>query len=134
MPYANLLYHVIFATKHRQPLITAALEPLIHHTLRETLEARGALMVITGGVSDHVHLLLKLPMELSIQEVVREAKLASTRRARVFDSRFKWGRDFAVFSVNYSHYQGLVDYIRNQKRHHGELQTLRPEHEWEESA
>ena len=59
MSYTNLLYHIVYATKERPPLITNMLSPRLHEYLGGIVRGLGSIPIEINGVSDHVHLLVK---------------------------------------------------------------------------
>jgi putative transposase len=60
MSYTNLLYHIIYATKERAPLITNALRPRLHEYPGGTVRGLGGIAIEINGTNDHVHVLAKL--------------------------------------------------------------------------
>ena len=58
--FTNLLYHVLFSTKARGPLVTAEIESRLHEYLGGLVKARGGIPLAIHGMPDHVHLLVKL--------------------------------------------------------------------------
>ena len=59
MSYTNLLYHIVYATKERAPLITNVLRPRLHEYLGGIVKGLGSVPIEINGVSDHVHLLVR---------------------------------------------------------------------------
>ena len=71
MSYTNLLYHIVYATKERAPLITKTLRPRLHEYLGGTVRGLGGVALEVNGVVDHVHLLAKLSSEAFIPRRIR---------------------------------------------------------------
>ena len=57
MPYWRLVYHLVWATKERQPLIGEAEERAIRHSIMMTIGDLGLLARAIGLMPDHVHVL-----------------------------------------------------------------------------
>ena len=57
--YTKLLYHLVFSTTERRPLITKTLRPLLYDYLGGTVRGLDGVAIEIGGVADHVHLLLQ---------------------------------------------------------------------------
>ena len=55
--YTNLLYHIVFSTKGRRPLITSEYEPLLYDYIGGTVRGVGGISLELNGTADHVHLL-----------------------------------------------------------------------------
>ena len=71
--------------------------------------------------SDHVHALIDLPTNLSVEECIKLFKGASSHfinQNRLTQNNFNWGRGFGAFSVSESRVPNVVDYIKNQEVHH----------------
>jgi REP element-mobilizing transposase RayT len=84
----------------------------------ETLSAR---CLVVGGVHDHLHLLLDLPVTRSLQEVEEELRRASQRFLRdVLGSHlFLWsGGEGDYRSVSPLEQEAVVTYIRLQSEQH----------------
>jgi REP element-mobilizing transposase RayT len=99
----NLLYHLIFSTKNREPLIDAALLPRLHDYLGGIInEFRGGVIRI-GGVADHVHILAHLPSTMTVADAIRIIKSNSSgwvHRTFSQHAAFAWQSGYAAFSVS----------------------------------
>ena len=71
-----------------------------------------------GGTTDHVHLLLGLPADVSIAKAVNLLKSNSSRWRNECGSKFAWQRGCAAFSVSISNLASVTEYIQNQEQHH----------------
>jgi REP element-mobilizing transposase RayT len=58
MPYWQLFYHVVWATKRRTPLLTPEIAALTHDLLRQKALALEARVFAINGVEDHVHMVV----------------------------------------------------------------------------
>ncbi len=118
--YTNLLTHVIFSTKDREPLITAALhDDLLAYVGGIVREIGGALRAANAR-PDHVHLLCSLPPVVALSDALRVVKTNSSRwvhRSRHFRS-FDWRTGYGAFSVSQSLAPAVVRYIQEQEKHH----------------
>ena len=68
MSYTNLLYHVVYATKERAPLITLDLKPRLHEYLGGIVNGLNCVPIEINGMSEHVHLLVKIRPTISVAE------------------------------------------------------------------
>lgn len=71
-------YHLIFATKYREPTIAAEWRERLHEYLGGTILGLDGLPLGVGGVSDHVHLLVTLKSTHKLCDVLRELKKAAS--------------------------------------------------------
>ena len=82
MSHTNLLYHIVFATKERAPLITPALRPTLHEYLGGTVRSLRGTALEVGGVADHVHLLVVLPPTIAVSDFLSKLKANSSSWAK----------------------------------------------------
>jgi putative transposase len=69
--FANLLTHVIFSTKDRQPFLTPELRPdLLAYIGGIVRKLRGKVMAANAR-PDHVHCLVSLPPTLAVAQALR---------------------------------------------------------------
>jgi putative transposase len=119
--FTRLYFHIIFSTKHRQPLIDSELEERLHPYLGGIIRDMGGVAIRVGGVADHVHLLAQLPATLALADVVRDIKSNSSGWVHeTFSSRsdFAWQTGYGGFTVSKSKLPDLDLYIAGQKEHH----------------
>ena len=68
MSYTNLLYHIVYATKSRAPLITSDLKSRLHGYLGGIVGGLGGVPIEINGMSEHVHLLVRIrPIDLGVR-------------------------------------------------------------------
>jgi REP element-mobilizing transposase RayT len=72
--YTNLLYHLVFSTKDRRPLISPAHEVRLYDYIGGTIRSLGGICLELNGTEDHVHLLAKLRPTRAVSDVLRELK------------------------------------------------------------
>lgn len=119
--YTNLLYHIIFSTKDRRPLITPQYEVRLYDYLGGTIRKLGGISLELNGTRDHIHLLAKLRPDCALSDVLRDLKANATGwMNHVFPSvkNFSWQRGYAAFTVSQSHTETIRRYIARQKEHH----------------
>jgi len=117
----NLLYHVVFSTKHRSPLITDTLQPDLYAYIGGIIRGEGGYLLEVGGIADHVHLLARFPPTVAVAGMLKVAKAKSSgwvNSERPTGSRFGWQDGYAAFSVSASLIEVVRRYIRNQEAHH----------------
>ena len=119
--YTNLLYHIVFSTKDRRPLITSAYEAELHDYIGGTIRGLGGIALELNGTVDHVHLLCKLRPDRSLSDVLRDLKANATGWMHdVFPTLkdFSWQRGYGAFTVSQSNVEAVRRYIVRQKEHH----------------
>jgi putative transposase len=119
--FTNLIYHLIFSTKDRRPIITLDHQPRLYEYIGGTIRGLGGISLGIDGMEDHVHVLAKLRPDKALSEVLRELKAgASGWMHNVFPtlSDFSWQRGYAGFTVSQSNLQQVQRYLAGQKEHH----------------
>ena len=119
--YTNLLYHIVFSTKDRRPLITPEYEVRLYDYIGGTLRRAGGISLELNGTEDHIHLLAKLRPDRALSDVLRDLKANATGwMHEVFPSlkHFCWQRGYGAFTVSQSNVEEVRRYIARQKEHH----------------
>jgi len=116
--YVTSLFHLVFSTKERRQLIRADLQPRLWNYLAAIARNHGVHLIAVGGTENHVHILLMLPPDATLQDVVRTLKCNSTRLVREESRLFSWQEGYAAFSVSPSQVERVTRYIANQAEHH----------------
>jgi REP element-mobilizing transposase RayT len=118
---AFVLVHVIFSTKDRRPFLDPDLRPALHAYLATVARNSNCECYRTGGVADHVHLVIRLSRTTNIAELVEQLKTSSSKWLKTQSpglKNFAWQRGYAAFSVGPTDIGALVEYIAGQEDHH----------------
>lgn len=114
--------HLVWSTWDRAPLLTADLRRAVHRAIEAKSAELGATVVAIGGMEEHVHLLVKLPATLTIAQLAGQVKGASAHLVNHhfnLGGAFRWQGAYAAFSVGPGAVPRVVQYIANQREHHG---------------
>lgn len=126
--YVNLLYHIVFSTKDREPCITEARQPRLYEFIGGLVRKRGGVTYAINGMEDHVHLFARLRQDKTVADMVRDFKAYSSGwMHRVFPELqdFTWQNGYGAFTVSASQARRVTDYIERQKIHHQKLSFKR---------
>jgi putative transposase len=118
---SNILIHLIFSTKDRHPWLEPGIREKAHAFLAGAVRQCDCEAYRVGGVADHVHLALRLSRTISVAELVKEVKTASSKWMKTQDASlhtFAWQQGYGVFSVSMSQKEALLHYIDTQEEHH----------------
>ncbi len=119
--FANLLYHVVFSTKGRVPLISEKVREPLYEYMGGIIRGEGGILLEVGGMPDHVHLLAKFKTSIAVADMVGKIKGKSSKwRNDVGDpgEHFQWQEGYGAFSVSESLVKKVQNYIRTQEEHH----------------
>jgi len=99
-----------------KPAAAAASKFLTNYALE-----KGIYMKINYVNPEHVHTLIDLPTNRTIEEAIKLFKGSSSHwinENRLLRGRFGWGRGYGAFSVSHSEVDKVAAYIANQEEHH----------------
>ena len=117
----NLLYHIVFSTKDREPLIREGFRAeLEKYTAGIIRNERGILLGI-GGMPDHLHLITKFKPDRSVADMVRLIKANSSKWVNENHGergRFAWQSGYGAFFREPITAQALKAYVASQQEHH----------------
>jgi len=119
--YCNLLYHMVFSTKRRRPVIEPELERRLLPYLGGALRNEGGTALEVNATPDHVHILAALSQNKAVADVLRAIKANSSgwiHNTFPESSDFAWQAGYGAFSVSESQVEKVRGYIRRQKEHH----------------
>ena len=119
--YSRLLFHTIFGTKDRMPLILESFRERLYEYMAGLARNEFGRALAIGGTEDHVHGLLSLRTDVSIAEAMRKWKsLSSGWVGKTFALRspFHWQSGYAAFTVSHSLTARVSRYINSQAEHH----------------
>ena len=128
--YTRLLYHCIWSTKSRMPLIHPNIEQAIWRHLAGIAKQNHIHAIRIGGIEDHIHALLDLPTTMTISKAMKLLKGGSSswiNDEKTVPNRFNWQDGYGAFSVSPSNITTVTEYIANQREHHS-LQSFDDEY------
>jgi putative transposase len=122
--YSSCFIHYVFSTRHRQATITAELRPRLWSYMGGIARMNGMWPGAIGGTDDHAHMLIGLPVTLTIARGAQIIKGTSSRWIHETFPRmhhFAWQEGYGAFSVCRSLVRTTISYILNQESHHRTL-------------
>jgi REP element-mobilizing transposase RayT len=72
--YSKLNYHIIFSTKNRVPLIDKTFQDELYGYMGGILRGSGGVLLVAGGMPDHVHLLAGWGTSISVAKMLQLVK------------------------------------------------------------
>jgi putative transposase len=111
------MFHIVFGTKDRMALIRTEIQPRLWSYVSAIARNHGVHVLAIGGTSDHIHILLVLPADQKLADVVRTLKCNSSRWMRESDRQFGWQEGYGAFSVSPSQLPKVERYIARQAEH-----------------
>ena len=121
MTYWRLHYHLIWSTFERQPLLIGEREKVFYGVLYNKAKELGIKIHAAGNVDDHAHIVCSIPPRLSVAEVVRQLKGASSfaiNQRKDGGESFQWQAGYGALSISERNLEQVMAYAANQKEHH----------------
>jgi putative transposase len=103
------------------PLIKPEWEQELFGYIRGKAIALGCIPHAINGMADHIHVVISIPPALSVAKVIGQLKGASSHYINtvyVEDKGFAWQAGYGIFSVSERGLNRVIEYVRNQKKHH----------------
>lgn len=116
--YSANFVHCIFSTKDRRDLIPSEVQEQLWAYLLGIANNLRLKTLAIGGTSNHIHVLVGLPTNMSVAETVQKLKANSSRWLGEHGIDFQWQEGYGVFSVSPSMLNTVQAYIRHQEEHH----------------
>lgn len=113
--------HIVFSTKHRQPLITGEIELELFSYIGGICNQLGCPTISVGGYKDHVHILCLLSKKITMMKLMEEVKGHSSKWIKTKGPEYQnffWQNGYGSFSVNSRDVDRVAQYIRSQREHH----------------
>lgn len=124
-----LYVHFVWATWDRLPLITPQLERRLLRYIEGVARKLGCTVLAINAVPDHVHVLLSMPSTVTIADLAKNMKGASSRFVNEElhpSAQFKWQGSYGAFTVSRWDTEKIIGYVNRQKEHHA-VSELWPE-------
>ena len=121
MPLAKLWIHCVWSTKHRLPLIKAAIRSKLFDHIIHNAEDKSIEIIKIGGWDEHVHVLLKIHPTQNLSGVMHFIKGESShwiKKEIQNPGLFAWQDSYYAETINTDTIKAVKDYISNQEKHH----------------
>lgn len=118
--YTKVWLHIIWGTQNREKSLTRKeLRKNLSDYFYNYSNEKNVYMKVNYVNSDHVHLLIDLPTDKTIADVLHLLKGSSSNWVnKQVGFKFAWAKGYAAFSVSESNLSKVVRYISNQESHH----------------
>ena len=122
----DLKYHVIFCTEYRYRILTGEVGQRARELMREICNAN-YVDIISGSISpDHVHLLLCIPLSVSLSKILQYLKGKTGRKLLMEYSHLRrrywgqhlWARGYFAVTVGNVNEVEVQKYLEEQEAQH----------------
>jgi len=119
--FTNLLIHVVFSTRKREPLICDSFRERLWAYMGGMVKDDFGVARIIGGTDNHIHAMLSMKPDVSVSKAMERWKSLSTawvKKTIPEASDFGWQAGYSAFSVSQSRAEQVIAYIAQQAEHH----------------
>jgi putative transposase len=125
MSFWRLYYHLVWATKNREPLINESAGDVIRRSIQHVCSESGVLVHAIGAMPDHVHLAASIPPRTSISSFMQRVKgnsshLVNRSLQQPIGEWFFWQPEYGVLSFGDASLSRVVEYVENHATHHAD--------------
>jgi REP element-mobilizing transposase RayT len=122
--FTQLLYHIVFSTKDRNPVMVSANREELFKYIWGILKNKNCLLYRINGVEDHIHILTHIHQSLAVADVIKDIKVASSimiKEKALFPGFAGWQVGYGCFTVSLRGKEAVIKYIKNQEAHHAKV-------------
>lgn len=119
--YTQIYIHIVFAVQGRHNLIRQEHKEELHKYTTGIITKKGQKLLAINAMPDHVHVLVGLKPDKSVSDLVRDIKTNSSgfiTEKNWVRGKFRWQEGYGAFSYSHSQLTTIINYIRNQEKHH----------------
>ena len=127
MSTTRITCHIVFATKNRRPAIPQNHKRELYAYIHGILQNKKCNLIRMNGMSDHVHMLVDIHPSISVSELVKAVKQASSiwlKENHKFPMFECWGEGYFATSIGSDGIDACKNYIINQEEHHSKTNFL----------
>ena len=130
--YTACYIHLIWGVKERLPLLrTKEVRIKVNKYIHQYAVTKNIPIKVLFTNSDHIHLLIELPTNKTIEGIVKLIKGSSSHwinQNDIIEPKFSWAVGYAAFTVSKMNIGKVFKYILNQEEHHKKL-TFKQEYD-----
>lgn len=119
----NLHAHIVFVTKYRRKVIDADILRELHSIFNRLCTAKECELVEFSGETDHVHLLVSYPPNVTLSKLINNLKAVSSKLIRqqfaehvnqFYSKPVFWTQAYCIISAGGAPLEVLKTYIQSQ--------------------
>ncbi len=103
MPFVKIWIHFVWSTKNREPLLTDEIRQKVFEHIRENARAKNIHLDFINGYIDHVHCLISLGTDQTIEKIMQLVKGESSfwiNKNNLCKTKFEWQDEYFAVSVS----------------------------------
>ncbi len=119
--YTQIIYHLVFSTKHRIPCLTPEKRENLFRYIWGICKNKQCHLYRINGVEDHIHLLICLHPTVALSDLVKDIKVSTSiwiKAKGEMPDFLNWQDGYSAFTHSINDMDILIEYIKNQVEHH----------------
>ena len=117
----EIYIHLNFSTKKRVRTLDTQTRKAVLAYITGIMKTLNVPVLQAGGYEEHVHILFRMPKDITFMDLLRTIKSRSSRYVNEQLSpkrRFRWQTGYWAASVSPGSIDRVIRYIANQEQHH----------------
>jgi REP element-mobilizing transposase RayT len=119
--YTQIHLHLVFAVKYRNGLIGKEWKDELYKYITGIVQNNKHRLLIINGMNDHIHILIGFRSHQSLADLMKDIKQMSSlwiNERKFCKGKFAWQEGYAAFSYGQSQLPQIIEYIKEQEKHH----------------
>ena len=128
--YTQIHIQIVFSVQNKKSLIHYSWKHELYKYITGIIRNNNHKLLAINGMPDHVHILIGFRPTQSLSDLVQDIKGDSSKWIKqkgLVAGRFSWQEGFGAFSYSKSHVKNVINYIKNQEKHHS-IKAFREEY------
>jgi REP element-mobilizing transposase RayT len=116
--YTKVWIHFIWSSHNKEKVFSPKVREIISDYFYEYAKEKNIYMRINHVNAEHVHALIDLPTNLTIEDCIKLLKGSSSHNinsSNLLSHKFSWSRGYGAFSVSESNVHKVIEYIQELK-------------------
>lgn len=121
MSFVKIWVHLVFSTNNREPRLAKEFRYDVYQHIIQNCKDKEIFLQAINGYTDHLHCLISLGKDQSISKISQLIKGESSfwiNKNNLTPEKFSWQDDYFAVSVSESQVETVINYIKNQEKHH----------------
>jgi putative transposase len=119
--YTQIHIQMIFAVQNRVSIIKDTWKEELYRYITGIIQNQNHKVLAINGMPDHIHIFVGLRPTQSLSELMKDIKGDSSKwinQKGFVQGKFSWQEGYGAFSYSKSQVDTVIEYIKNQERHH----------------
>jgi REP element-mobilizing transposase RayT len=131
--YTQIHIQSVFTVQNRDCVIRDSWKEEFYKYVNGIISNHGHKVLAINGMPDHVHVFFGMRPTQSLSNLMQDIKGDSStwiNKKGFVKGRFSWQEGYGAFSYSKSQVNAVIDYIKNQEKHHRAKTFLEEYHDF----